>query len=292
VLSINLVVKVNMPQISVITPVFNSVQFIELCILNVITQKCNDMEHIIVDGGSVDGTVDVIRDYAKKYSHIQWISEKDEGQSNAMNKGINMAKGEYISFLNSDDYYSDGVLNDVLDIISKKDAPAFIVGNCNVFDDKQQLIYVNEPKKVTPWHLLSGTYLPVNPSAYFYKKNIHDIVGMYNENNHYNMDIEFLIQVSLVIPISYLNKNWGNFRLLPHTKTGSDIEKNVLEKRKQELFSKYIDTVSLGIKMKIVSAKLYKKSNTYFYKIKKIIFLPFDMIYWKAIKIINTKKLN
>jgi len=279
-----------MSKLSIITPVFNSIQFIELCIRNVISQRCNELEHIIVDGGSTDGTIEIVSEYAKQYSHIRWISEKDKGQSNAMNKGIGLATGEYISFLNADDYYSDGALIEVIEIISKKNAPAFIVGNCHVFDGKQQLIYINKPIKVTPWHLLSGIFLPVNPSAYFYKKTIHDTVGMYNENNHYNMDVEFLIRASFVTPINYFDKDWGNFRLLPNTKTGSDIEKNKLEQRKKELFLKYIASVSFDLKMKIFLIKFKYKANKFFYKMKRIILLPFDMVYWKTIKVLKTNK--
>ena len=99
--------------ISVITPVYNGESFIESCIKIVIEQNCGDVEHIIVDGGSQDGTVTIIKQYAEKYPHIRWISEADQGQSDAMNKGLDMAKGNIISFLNVDDYYEPLVLNKI-----------------------------------------------------------------------------------------------------------------------------------------------------------------------------------
>jgi glycosyltransferase involved in cell wall biosynthesis len=88
------------------TPVYNGQRFIEFCIKNVIDQHCSHAEHIIVDGGSTDGTVEIIKSYAEKYPHIRWISEKDNGQSDAMNKGISMAKGEILGVLNVDDFMS------------------------------------------------------------------------------------------------------------------------------------------------------------------------------------------
>ena len=97
-------------RLSIITPVFNGIRFIESCIINVIEQNCRGLEHIIIDGGSSDGTVDVIRAYAKRYGHIKWISEKDKGQSDAMNKGIRMAQGDILGFLNVDDFYEPNVL--------------------------------------------------------------------------------------------------------------------------------------------------------------------------------------
>ena len=107
-----------MIDISVITPVYNSIQFIEDCILNVINQKAINVEHLIVDGGSNDGTLEVIQHFSKEYPHIRFLSEKDNGQSDAMNKGIDLAKGRFISFLNVDDYYEEGALKDVLSKIS------------------------------------------------------------------------------------------------------------------------------------------------------------------------------
>lgn len=74
--------------LSIITPVFNGKRFIEFCIKNVSEQNCPDAEHIIVDGGSTDGTVEIVKSYADKYPHIRWISKKDRGQSDAMNKGM------------------------------------------------------------------------------------------------------------------------------------------------------------------------------------------------------------
>ena len=81
-------------QLSIITPVYNGEKFIQACVENVIEQKCPDIEHIILDGCSSDNTVNIIKSYADKYPHINWVSEKDNGQSDAMNKGIAIAKGE------------------------------------------------------------------------------------------------------------------------------------------------------------------------------------------------------
>ena len=102
--------------ISVITPVYNGEQFIESCIKVVIDQACPGVEHIILDGDSTDRTVEIIKWYADQYPHILWVSEKDEGQSDAMNKGIAMAKGEIIGILNVDDFYEPNVLNRVSEI--------------------------------------------------------------------------------------------------------------------------------------------------------------------------------
>ncbi len=237
------------PRLSVILVVWNNRAFIGQAILNFLSQQCPAAELVIVDGGSTDGTAEEIERYALANPTISWLSEPDLGQSDAMNKGIRMARGEYISFLNVDDYYSDGALNDMNTIISGHRAPAFVVGNCNVWDAEGNLIYVNRPRSLHPWNILSGQFLPVNPTAYLYRKSIHNRAGYYTIDNHINMDIEFLAQASLVTGITYVNRDWGNFRMLPGTKTYTDIEAGTLEHRKLELFRRIRDNAPLHIQL-------------------------------------------
>ena len=270
-----------MIDISVITPVYNSIQFIEDCILNVINQKAINVEHLIVDGGSNDGTLEVIQHFAKEYPHIRFLSEKDNGQSDAMNKGIDLAKGKFISFLNVDDYYEEGSLKDVLSKISSSNNLDFLVGNCNVWDNDGGLIYVNKPKKLKTTYLLSGYYLPVNPSAYFYKRELHDKIGKYDVNNHFVMDIDFLIRASLKVRLKYYDVTWGNFRMLENTKTVSDQSEGLATKRKYHLYRKYLKHVGVTKRLEVYLIRFNKSFQKKLFKIKKNIILPFDMVYWK-----------
>ena len=276
-----------MPFLSIITPVFNNVEYIEKCILNVLSQDCTEIEHVIMDGGSTDGTVAIIEKYAQQYSYINWVSEKDKGQSDAMNKGVLLAKGEFISFLNVDDFYSPGTLVDVNQILKKDSKLSFIVGNCYVLKANGELFYVNQPKKLNSWNILSGYYFPVNPSAYFYRKDLHSKIGMYNIENHYNMDIEFLIESSLTTKLTYFPKNWGNFRLLENTKTVNDQEAGLSEKRKVELFNRYLKKASIKIRFLTFISTDYEKNKRRFFKVKKSVLVPFDMVYWKIKKTIK-----
>jgi glycosyltransferase involved in cell wall biosynthesis len=101
-------------KISIITPTFNSEKDIESCILSVANQSYENKEHFIVDGLSSDGTMEIVKKYMPKYNHIRWISEKDEGIYDAMNKGIDLASGEWVYFLGSDDvFFSDDVLEKI-----------------------------------------------------------------------------------------------------------------------------------------------------------------------------------
>ncbi len=232
--------------------------YIAKAIENYLSQACADSEIIIVDGGSSDGTVDVIAAYAKIHASITWISEKDQGQSDAMNKGIKLAKGKYISFLNVDDYYSPGCLEEVVGILTHNPSIQYLVGDCNVWDQYGDLIYVNKPSKVQKWHVFSGFHFSVNPTAYFYQKSLHAEVGYYSLTNHYTMDLEMIFQFRKVTKFTYYPKKWGNFRMLPNAKTFEDQSSNQLELRKKELVYGNLKTVSLPIQFLV-----------YFYRVKR-----------------------
>ncbi|WP_414584585.1 glycosyltransferase family 2 protein [Scytonema sp. PCC 10023] len=208
--------------ISVITPVYNGERFIESCIKVVIDQNCPDIEHIVVDGGSTDQTVEIIKQYAEKYPHIRWISEKDKGQSDAMNKGIAMARGEILAILNVDDYYEPNVLNRVAEIFKTLPEPSLLVGNCNLWNDDGEIFEVNKPARLKFTDLLLGWKInpfPANPSAYFYHTSLHQIIGNYPVDDHDAMDLHFILKAVQVATVKYVDELWGNFRVIKGTKT-------------------------------------------------------------------------
>ncbi len=212
-------------KLSVITPVRDGSRFMEFCIRNVIDQGCPDAEHIIIDGGSTDGTVELIRRYAGEYPHIRWISERDRGQSDAMNRGIALAKGTIIGILNVDDYYEPGALNEVVHLFRTLPQPSLLVGNCAVWDDDDKLQFVGKPANIGLLRLLMLDIraFPNNPSAYFYHRSLHDIIGGYDVNEHYGMDIQFLFQAAESARVTYVDRLWGNYRYLTGTKTQRDV---------------------------------------------------------------------
>jgi glycosyltransferase involved in cell wall biosynthesis len=245
--------------LSIITPVFNNVSYITKAIENYLSQNCVDSELIIVDGWSSDGTKDVIEEYGRTYPSIRWISEKDEGQSDAMNKGIQLAQGEYISFLNVDDYYSKDSLNEVCSILRKNSDINYLVGNCNVWDQYGQLIYVNKPSKIKKWHVFSGFHFSVNPTAYFYRKSLHDNAGYYPNDNHYNMDLEMILRFRNITKFDYFPMIWGNFRMLPNAKTYEDQSSNLLELKKKHLIRRYLKSQSVFLKISVLAYTIYRK---------------------------------
>ena len=206
--------------ISIVTPVFNGQKFIEACIKVVADQNCSNIEHIVIDGGSTDGTVEIIRQCEKKNPQLRWISEPDDGQSDAMNKGINMANGEIIGVLNVDDFYEPNVLNRVTEIFKTLPEPSFLVANCNILDSADRINKVNKPSKLNLVDLIMlREPFPMNPSAYFYHKSLHNKVGLYTVDEHYMMDLEFVLKAVQSANVKYIDEIWGNHRQIPETKT-------------------------------------------------------------------------
>ncbi|WP_375498743.1 glycosyltransferase family 2 protein [uncultured Nostoc sp.] len=251
--------------ISIITPVYNGEKFIESCIQVVIDQNCLEVEHIIVDGGSSDKTIDIIKDKANQYPHIRWISEKDRGQSDALNKGIAIAQGEIIGVLNVDDFYEKNVLRRIFEIFQTLPEPSLIVGNCNVCNQQDKLIYINKPSKlrtidfllerrVNEDRIIDASF-PVNPSAYFYHKSLHQQIGLYKVEDHYVMDLDFLLKAFSSSHVKYFNETWGNYRYYPGTKTFNDSARGTSLMRIKQLFNDYIKTLSLIEQWKILLAR-------------------------------------
>ena len=229
-------------KVSIITPVYNGEKFIQACIENVINQRCPDIEHVVLDGCSTDGTVNIIRSYAERYPHIRWVSKRDNGQSDAMNKGIAIAQGEIVGFLNVDDYYEPDVLNKVSDIFNGLPYPSLLVGNCNVWSNEGKLLYINKPAKLKLHQLLLGydiTPWPVNPSAYFYHKFLHGKVGLYNVDEHYALDLDFILRAVQAAHVKYVDEILGNYRLLEGTKTVLDQKNGTSYKRTIDILKAY-----------------------------------------------------
>jgi glycosyltransferase involved in cell wall biosynthesis len=254
--------------ISIITPVFNGDKFIRSCIENVIDQGCSDMEHIIVDGGSNDSTIDIIRQYVENSSHIRWISEKDRGQSDAMNKGLKLARGNIIGFLNVDDFYEPHVLPQILVIFKELPEPSLLVGNCKVLNEDSSVQGINKPANLNFFDLLIGdesiTPFPVNPSAYFYHASLHEKIGVYDVEDHFAMDIDFLLRAVQVAHIKYIDKNLGNFRLIKGTKTYHDQSCGQINKRFHDLLKKHRKSL-IGIQRYHYAKRLF-----FYYNIKAV----------------------
>lgn len=232
--------------ISVITPVYNGEKFIESCIKAVIDQACPNVEHIIVDGCSKDKTVEIIKQYSERYPHIRWVSEKDKGQSDAINKGIALAKGDIIGILNVDDFYEPNVLCRISEMFKTLAEPSFLVGNCNILEEDDEVSIINKPQKLNLLDIVSmSSPFPVNPSAYFYHKSLHQKIGFYEIDEYYVMDIDFIFKAIQEANVKYIDETWGNFRLIKGTKTFTAMNNDIHLNNLRRIFRKYIKKLPL-----------------------------------------------
>ena len=191
------------PLISVITVVFNGEKYLEQTIQSVINQTYDNIEYIVIDGGSTDGTLDIIRKYEDKIAY--WVSEKDEGISDALNKGIKLSSGEIIGIIHSDDYYaSKDVVCSVVNEFNKYQNIKAIYGIVDFVDPKTNELELRWGKDCSPNVIRKRMYIP-HPTL-FCKKEVYENVGYFRENLKYAMDREWAIRLVKYTRPYFLNK--------------------------------------------------------------------------------------
>lgn len=200
--------------ISIITPSYNQGEFIEDTILSVKNQDYPNFEHIIIDGGSTDKTLDIIRKYEGTYN-MRWISEPDDSPVNALNKGFKMAKGDIFAWINTDDYYEPNVFKEINQIFLANKDIDFVVGDAYWIkkDGKKILVRINR-KEINVGELVKyGNF--INQSATFWTSRIFKKVGFLNTKLKSTFDYELWIRMfKLNIKYVYFNKPFASFK--PH----------------------------------------------------------------------------
>lgn len=243
----------NLPKISIITPSFNQGHFIEETIESVLSQNYPNLEYIIMDGGSKDNTVEVIKKYEKYITH--WESVKDNGQSDAIQKGLNIATGYVVNWLNSDDYYSSGTLNKVGELFSDENTKV-VAGKSRIFGKgyvdrftQGTDIYPNNLAKTIGWARID------QPETFFRLEDWRKIGGL-NQNFHYVMDKELWIRYLLLNGLDgivQLDKILVNFRLHGDSKTVSLQEK--FEEEGSAIFIEMAKIFSLENQVSVLKSK-------------------------------------
>ncbi|TBV25495.1 hypothetical protein DMZ43_11150 [Meridianimaribacter sp. CL38] len=201
-------------KISVLTPTYNSGVYLKKSIESVLTQTYSNWEHIVVDGGSTDQSLDIL----KSYKHLIWVSEPDEGQSDAMNKAFNMATGDIIIYLNADDYFYPEAFE--VFVASFKNNPNCDIVVGNLHKDKQGIIEASTNATVS-WKDLSiikGRF-PLNPVSYAYKRKVQEKVGEFPLDEHYTMDYWFLLHAFYFFKPIKISDFMGCFVYDGHNKT-------------------------------------------------------------------------
>jgi len=201
-------------KISVITPSFNQEPYLEENIRAVLHQNYPNLEHIVMDGGSTDGSIDILH----KYPHLIWRSEKDRGQTHALNKAVAISSGEIICWLNSDDMLCDGALDIVNNYFVDNPDRYMLTGNLLYVDKAGKLLKKDLAGKLDRERLLNGTQCILQPATFF-KKCIFEKTGQFDETYHYCMDHDFFIRALNYFESFTINADLAMFRIHGASKT-------------------------------------------------------------------------
>jgi len=180
------------PRISIVTPSFNQAQFLEETILSVLHQRYDALEYIIIDGGSTDGSVDIIRRYEHQLTY--WVSEKDRGQVHAINKGVEQATGDIFAYINSDDVYLPGTFAAVAKYFEKYPEREWVCGDTIMFGEgyATKLLQTVLPKSAA--QCLSWAYKAAQP-GHFWKREL--VEGGFDESWRYVFDHDLYVRLLL-----------------------------------------------------------------------------------------------
>lgn len=198
------------PLISIITMVLNGVKYLEVCIESVLSQSYPHIEHVFIDGGSTDGTLDVLSSYRARYpDRIRFISEPDRGQDDAARKGQQIAKGEILGALGSDDMYEPEAIQTVVEFFRANPDAYFVFGACNLINEKGEIIRRYQPKDFNLKKTINVS-CGVPGTTTFYKREVIEKIGLYDT---LICDFDFQIRAGKVFQIHRIEKVLSNQRI-------------------------------------------------------------------------------
>jgi glycosyltransferase involved in cell wall biosynthesis len=242
--------NMNWPKISIVTPTFNQGAFIEQTIKSVINQKYPNLEYIIMDGGSTDGTVEIIKRYAKHLTH--WESAADKGQSDAINKGFARATGDILAWINSDDVYFPGALNKIAEAFKQQPDAAIYAGGLALGNTTGIIKKCTIPPRLIKYFFNQGLLGIGQPSSFFNTKTYRQIRGV-DIDIYMRMDGDLMFRLlqhnpeAITIPdiLSF-------FRLQPQSKSTVSVD------RYREESSAFVKSIGKSEQQMKFNAALYK----------------------------------
>ncbi len=274
------------PKISIVTPSFNQSRFLEETIKSVVEQSYQNIEYIIIDGGSTDNSCEIIKKYEHKLKY--WVSEPDKGQTNAINKGLKLATGDIFFYLNSDDLLLPGTLRYVADYFLNNPDTDCLYGCTIMIDQNGKELLKRHDNPFDYNILLYGINYIQQPST-FWRKKVTERIGLFDEDLHFNMDYEYWIRMGYDgLQLNYTETFLSKYRL--HTNSKSVLNSNIIQEERKIIRRKYskiyiyekIDYIIFPI---INLAMRIKRQLIKIFIHKHIEIIPGNLIYWYFKKI-------
>jgi glycosyltransferase involved in cell wall biosynthesis len=213
-------------KLSIITPSYNLGNYIERTIKSVVEQDYANYEYFVIDGGSNDETVEILKKYEKLYpAKFKWISEKDKGQTDAINKGLRRATGDWFAWINADDYYEPNIFSKLVEQLKLHPDAGVVYGNCNTIHPDQKEINI-PPKEVSKSSFFNGNVI-FGPASFFNIKILNE-VGEFDETLDLWMDYDMYMRIAKKYKLQYIDLFIANFFIREDQKSQSEKYKKKL----------------------------------------------------------------
>lgn len=205
------------PLVSIITPSFNQAKFLRQTMDSVLSQDYPHVEYLVIDGGSTDGSLQIIQEYEGRLAY--WESTPDKGQTDAINKGFGRAKGKYLAWLNSDDIYQPGAISEAVAYLEAHPEVGLVYGDCSFIDAEGQKIG-DFPAAQTDFARLRRGYVHIPQQSAFFRADLWKKVGPLDPSFYFAMDYDLWVRIAREAPMIYLpGHHWASFRLHGDAKT-------------------------------------------------------------------------
>lgn len=203
--------KEGRPLVSIVTPVFNGKKYLDKTIQSVLGQSYDNIEYIVIDGGSTDGSLEIIKEYEHQIDY--WLSESDSGMYEAINKGIKAASGDILAYLNSDDLYYPDTVKIAVEYFQKNPGAELIYGNCDFIGSKGEFLYAYHYPKFKWEHFILLDTSSIPQQTTFWRRQIHKKTGYFDTTLKMCGDFDFYAKAGKCCRFDQVKRSLAKFRI-------------------------------------------------------------------------------